>query len=85
MTPDGQEEMVLEGVLLPIGRNHSDEPGAIVMMTFDEQEYPLDPSVVRHHHLRGLLRQPVRIVATLRGRLVDRVSEVVRLDGPGRR
>lgn len=66
----------LEGVLVPSGWSWSEEALELSLMTFDEREIPVDPSVVSALHLGDLVRQRVRLWATCSGGRVVHASRV---------
>lgn len=68
--------VVLEGVLLPASWGASGEVVDVTLMTFDEDEYPIDPAAARDHNLLDHLRQAVRLSAIVRYGRVIRVTGI---------
>jgi hypothetical protein len=76
--------VVLEGVLLPGSWGTAGEILGVSLMTFDEEEYRIDPASADRLGLRDLLRRHVRLAAVPRdGRLIQ-VTRVELLEGMGR-
>lgn len=73
MKPDEAEETVLEGVVIPVAWGPSGEIKDVGLVTFDEAELRIDPSIAWDHFLKDYLRKRVRVSAVVRG---DRVLEV---------
>ena len=69
-------DVVLEGVLLPVGWGASGEVVDVTLMTFDEEEYPIDPDAARTHNLLHHLRQSVRLEGVVRYGRVIRVTGI---------
>ena len=69
-------DVVLEGVLLPVGWGASGEVVDVTLMTFDEDEYPIDPDAARTHNLLDHLRQSVRLEGVVRYGRVIRVTGI---------
>ena len=70
------EEIVLEGVLIPVGWGPSGEASSVGLMTFDEEEYRIDSGAAREHRLLGYLRRHVRIASIVRDGRVIHVKHV---------
>ncbi len=69
-------EMVLEGVLVPIGWGPTGEVVDVGLATVDETEYRIDPEIAWAHFLRDYLRKRVRLSAVFHGDRVIRVKHV---------
>jgi len=84
MRPKDAREIVLEGVLIPTQWGPSGEVQEVGLMTFDENQYHIDPAAVEDHGLRHQLRRHVRLSALVQD---GRVIQVRRFEmlGDGRR
>jgi hypothetical protein len=72
-----------EGVLIPVRWVSGGEVHQLSLMTFDEDEYWIDPAVAEAHDLGELLRRHIRIVGRARGRRLVEVASVELLGAPG--
>jgi hypothetical protein len=70
------ESVVLEGVLIPVGWGPSGQVLDVGLMTFDEDEYPIDAAVALDHRLREHVRKRVRLSTIIREGRVIRLTRV---------
>lgn len=76
MKPREAEEILLEGVLIPVGWGRTGEVLNAGLMTFDEDEYRIDSDVARSRGLLDHLRKHVRLTAVVRDGRVIHVKRV---------
>jgi hypothetical protein len=79
----GAEEIVLDGVLIPVAWKASGKVAKLVLMTFDEREHAIDPAAARDQGLEAHLRRHVRLRGVMQADGAMRVRLVEILDGIG--
>jgi len=76
MRPIDAEDVVLEGVVIPVEWTPSGEVLGVVLMTFDEKQYGIDPISAGDHSLKDHLRKHVRLSALIQDGHVIQVRRV---------